>query len=253
MRQVRSTSHPDHRARCLVAFLPGLGDAPEKFEEEGFVRALRARAIDADVTLVDSHFGYVREETILTRLREDVLREAKEAGYEHIFLVGISLGGGLSLVLAAAEPEHVDGIVLLAPYLGERSLIREIDAAGGPRSWEPRYDAKRTRTRPDGSLTFRGLWDWSRSRTRADGSILPIYLAYGTSDRGRRAHGLFAELLPTRNVATREGGHRWTTWLPLWEDFLARGYLEARCPSGGEGVGRKENAGLPSKEAPRPR
>ena len=53
-----------------------------------------------------------------------------EAGYENIWLLGISMGGLGTLLYASEYPEQVDGVVLLAPFLGDRSAIETIVATG---------------------------------------------------------------------------------------------------------------------------
>jgi pimeloyl-ACP methyl ester carboxylesterase len=88
----------------LLVMLPGLYSAPDEFEREGFVRAVRDNRLAADVMLVDAHVGYYNDKTILDRLAADVIAPARREGYTHIWLVGISLGGFGSLLYAQTHP-----------------------------------------------------------------------------------------------------------------------------------------------------
>lgn len=54
-------------ASCVVLFLPGLGDAPQRFEEHGFVEVMERHG-SCDASVVDSHFGYYRDANLVPRL-----------------------------------------------------------------------------------------------------------------------------------------------------------------------------------------
>ena len=123
--------------RMLFVFLHGYGDPTSVFDEEGFIAAVRSRGLSVDMSSVDAHIGYYMNGTILTRLREDVIGPARAQGYDHIWLIGNSMGGFGSLLYAAEYPTEISGIVLLGPYLGERTIIRDIMHAGGILKWEP--------------------------------------------------------------------------------------------------------------------
>lgn len=122
-------------ASCLAVFLPGIGDPPDEFKQHGFFEALHAA--DVDCVGVALHIGYFRAGMAVTRLRTDVILPAREAGYTQILLVGVSLGGLGALLYAREHGVEIAGVALLAPFLGERSLLREIAQAGGSRV-EPR-------------------------------------------------------------------------------------------------------------------
>ena len=113
-------------AKTLIVFLPGLGDAPEDFEQHGFIRAVRKTGLLADLVVVDAHYGYYANKSILHRLHEDVFKPAKQRGYDYYWLVGISLGGFGALLYTSHHESDVTGIVAVAPYLGRPSLIDEI-------------------------------------------------------------------------------------------------------------------------------
>ncbi len=206
------------RATCLVAFLPGLGDEPEDYLEHGFVERLRDGRVDADVRLVDAHFGYYREQSVVERLREDVIAPAEAAGYEQLWLVGISLGGLGSLALTSSDPERIDGVILLAPYLGQNGEVDTVAAAGWPQQPEVPLEEP-----------FDRIWHWLATRPpREKPSLL---LAYGEADRFRRGHRLASRALPDRDVMVAAGGHGWTVWEELWGAIVAAGRLQRACGS----------------------
>jgi pimeloyl-ACP methyl ester carboxylesterase len=199
-------------ARCLVILLPGRHDSPGDFARADFAE-LAAQA-DADFLAVDAHLGYYYKRTVVDRLREDVIGPARSR-YDRIWLVGISLGGTGSLLYTIQHPGDVDGILLLAPFLGEEEVIEEVAAAGGLRGW-------RAPEPLDPSDFQRRLWAWLKN----PGGEIPLYLGYGTGDDFARANGLLGRELPPERVFTVPGGHDWKAWRALWEKFLA---TEALC------------------------
>ena len=124
-------SRPD----TLLVMLPGASSLPEEFRREGFVHALRERRYAVDVALVDAHPGYYKDRTILERLQADVIAPARAKGYRKIWLVGVSLGGLGALIQARAQPADADGLMLLAPYLGEPRVTDAVRADGGLKAW----------------------------------------------------------------------------------------------------------------------
>lgn len=122
----------------LVVMLPGAYSRPRDFVDEGFVDALRSRGVDADVQVVDAHLRYYEDKTIVERLRQDVVRPALARGVPQVWLVGISLGGFGALGYAARHGDEIAGVLALAPYLGRRSVLQELEAAGGPAAWRRR-------------------------------------------------------------------------------------------------------------------
>ena len=211
------------RSRTLIVFLPGRGDDAATFDKEGFARAARSAGLDADLLFAGATLGYYLEGTVIRRLHEDVIAPARARGYERVWLVGISLGGLGAIGYAREHPGTIDGILLLAPYLGDDAQIGSIERAGGLASWEP----------PSSRSGWPGVaddaWRWLRATTRSGGPPT-LWLGYGTSDRLRRSHALLAAALPPGHVLTAEGGHTWSAWRALWSSFLASGALATPPP-----------------------
>ena len=200
------------QAQTLIVFLPGAFSTIDEFVREGFVQEVRQRRVAADVVMADAHMGYYNQRTVVDRLEADVLAPARSAGYRDIWLVGISVGGFGALIHEEMLPGQVRGIVLLAPYLGERQMTRQIQDAGGLRSWKA----------PEGALPLEEmetrLWRWLQANA-APGRP-PLYLGYGTDDRFAPSHRLLAAALPAGRVFTTPGGHDWPAWRKLWQEML---------------------------------
>lgn len=211
-------------ARCtapvdtLVVLLPGAFDRPEDFIAEGFVDALKARGIAADVALVDATIPYYRTQQIVPRLEADVIGPARARGIRHIWLAGISLGGLGSLIYANEGREHVDGLLLMAPYLGERATVAEVAASGSLASWAPPGRI------PDDDLDRR-IWQVAKKLTvQRDATSPQVFLGFGVDDRFVAAHRLLAGAMAANDAAdhvfTAPGGHDWPAWRAVWAAML---------------------------------
>jgi pimeloyl-ACP methyl ester carboxylesterase len=192
----------------------------EDYELNGFLIAARERRTAVDLVLVDAHYGYYANRTILDRLREDVIDPATRRGYDEIWLVGISLGGLGALLYASRNPGHITGLVLLAPFLGPPDVIGEIARAGGLKAWNPEGGAELV-----GNQDYqRPLWRWLKEQAVSQSGMAAsppvIHLAYGEQDRFAPGHQLLAEVLPAGRVLSVSGGHDWTTWTRLWQALL---------------------------------
>jgi pimeloyl-ACP methyl ester carboxylesterase len=204
-------------SRRMVVFLPGRGDSAVTFDGEGFISAAKAAGLDADLVAADARLGYYMRRTIADRLWTDVLAPAVAAGYTEIWLVGISMGGLGAIAVAREHPGALAGIVLLAPYLGERDVVDEVAAAGGLARWTPPAAPA-----PD---DFHSVWKWLRGYVALPAGPPALWLGYGDLDRYRSAHALLAAVLPRDRVLTTRGGHDWDAWRALWKELLARGAL----------------------------
>jgi pimeloyl-ACP methyl ester carboxylesterase len=205
-----ATSPDQARSDTLVVMLPGRGDRAEVFIREGFEQAGLRHGFDT--VAVDAHLGYYMQRSLLERLHQDVVAPARAAGYENIWMLGISMGGLGSLLYASEYPDEVAGVILLAPFLGDRSAIETIVAAGPLEDWDGQGE---------------GLEDyevaiWSDIRdARTGGGSTPLVLGYGLADGMADGYDKLIDFMNPSSVYTLDGGHKWTTWRPLWDRIAA--------------------------------
>jgi pimeloyl-ACP methyl ester carboxylesterase len=201
--------------RIMLVMLPGAKAGAQDLVQQGFVRALRERRLPVDVVAVDAHLGYYLERSLSSHLTDDILAPARARNYRRIWLMGISLGGMGALIYASEHPSDIEGVILLAPFLGARGTIAEVVRAGGLAQWQP------------GAIKAdddeRQLLAWIKAYPPAAAAPPGIYLGYGTNDRFAAASNLLAQRLPAAQVVTIAGGHDWATWLHLWQRWLDRG------------------------------
>jgi pimeloyl-ACP methyl ester carboxylesterase len=208
MRSISIPARPAATAPTCMAWLPGAYHTAEDFVAAGFPDAVLARRKPLDLILVDPELEHVGDRSLLERLRSDIVLPARSAGVS-IWLGGISLGGLFALDYAASYPDELDGLCLLAPYLGNRILIGEIARAPGLKAWQPGELAETDEERR--------IWRHIKNR-RADSR--PLYLGFGRKDRFSASHELLAATLAPESVDVIAGGHEWPTWFKLWENFL---------------------------------
>ena len=200
------TANETARRDTLVIMLPGRGDRADAFIREGFDKVGQQHGFDTVAT--DAHFGYYMKRILLPRLHEDIVLPAREAGYENIWFLGISMGGFGSLLYASEYPDQVDGIILIAPFLGDEDGIDEIASSGGLDNWDASSSSLK-----DYEI---GVWEWLRD------SDTPVVLGYGESDgMAENYRRVMTKVLQPSSVYTLEGGHNWTTWKPLWDEIAA--------------------------------
>jgi pimeloyl-ACP methyl ester carboxylesterase len=205
-------------ATRLVVVLPGRADDLNALRNSGMAEAIQGQWPDADVLLAELTLSYYRQGRAPERLHAEVIAPARErGGYREVWLAGASMGGMGVLLYDRLHPGAMDGLVLLAPYVGDRKLLREIGAAGGIAQWNagpPREVNADTWQRE----LWRHIQGWSRDPQQAD----RVWLAYGDRDRLRNAMPLLIPALSQDQVLVREGGHTWTVWSPAIGEVLRR-------------------------------
>lgn len=213
---------PTAKARCLMVLLPGFGDSDADFASHGFIAELRARKLSIDTVSANAKIGYYARGMLVDRIDTDVFAQ-NAAGYEQVWMVGVSMGGMGTLLTAQRHPE-LAGIVLIAPFLGDSDLITEILVAGGLAKWKaPPKPAVQ-----DGDNYQRDTWRWLQLAVKTPAAPL-MYMLSGDKDPGMRAHRLLASNLPADHVFHDKGDHDWGPWKRLWIDFLDHSELSARC------------------------
>jgi pimeloyl-ACP methyl ester carboxylesterase len=192
-----------------VVFLPGAYTSPEDFVQAGFVSAVRERQLPVDLVFADLNLQHLTDRTILRRVRHELVLPARALGCRAIWLCGISLGGFIGLAFAERYTSEIDGLCLLAPYLGNHMITGEIERANGLASWQP------------GELAAdddeRRVWRFLKSQPHPQ---MAIHLGYGREDRFVNSHRMMAAVLPPTQVQVVPGGHQWPVWSRLWTDFL---------------------------------
>ncbi len=204
------------KAQRLVVVLPGRGDDVDGLRRSGIVEAVRSAWPDADIILTGLALGYYMEGHAVQRLQREVIAPAQARGYREVWLMGASLGGMGALMHDRAYPDAVDGIVLLAPYLGEQPLLEDIAAAGGVAQWQPGPVPTAVDNDNFQHELWRHLQSWSSDPAKAHN----LWLAYGDRDRLREAMPLLTPLLPPEHVFVRDGGHTWKVWAPAAREML---------------------------------
>jgi predicted esterase len=198
MRSISQPANAESRAPTQMIWLPAAYDSALSFVDEGFAAAVAKRGARLDLRFVDLEMTHLEDRGPLEKLRSEIILPARSAGVS-IWLAGISLGGLVALDYASTRPGEIDGLCLLAPYLGNRMLVDEI-AAGRLAELDVEHR----------------IWRYIKTQIGA----APVYLGYGRQDRFSRAHDLMAAALPAKSVDVIEGGHEWATWRRLWERFL---------------------------------
>jgi pimeloyl-ACP methyl ester carboxylesterase len=201
-------------APTRVLLLPAAYCMPEDFLREGFARAARERHLPVDLVFVELKLQHLTDRTILRRLRHEIVLPARASGCRSIWLGGISLGGFIAMAYAARFTREVDGLCLLAPYLGNHIVVGEIERARGLDGWTPGHLAE--------DDDERRIWQFIKEqRDRTSPRPAPeLHLGFGSEDRFADSHRLLAAALEPDSVDVVPGGHEWPAWRQLWENFL---------------------------------
>lgn len=203
-----------HAERVLV-LLPGRADDLERLRTSGAAEAAQKAWPGTDVVLAEVTMEYYLQRAAEQRLHDEIVAPLRKRGYREIWMGGASMGGMGTLLYDRTYPGQLDGMVLLAPYLGGRKIHDEIRAAGGLAAWNPGPPQPMTPETWEHEL-WRYLHDLSSqpARTRQ------LWLAYGDHDRLREAMPLIEPLVPAGQVRVLEGGHTWSVWTPALHDVM---------------------------------
>ena len=222
---VLSYQHPaadatDHPTDKLIVFMRGMGGSHRSFEKEGLVSDICQQNPPFDMVAPNAHYGYYADRSLMERMKADVIDPAHAEGYKEIWLIGFSMGGLGALLYTIDHPEDIQGIYLVAPFLGTYSIFEEIEAAGGVRKWQPgTFDPYKKWQRM--------LWRWLKENATEHPTI-PIYLGYGENDHYVAGQHLLASILPPERVFTVPGGHDYESFRSLWKLFLENGGCQVK-------------------------
>jgi pimeloyl-ACP methyl ester carboxylesterase len=203
----------------LLIFLRGIGGSHTDFERFGLIDQVRDRGLPFDIAVPNAHYGYYKSESVVDRIKEDIIEPARQQGYQRFWLAGFSMGGLGSLFYIREHPEDIEAVMLVSPFMGWGTIRREIEAVGGIRNWDADSSAI------DNWQIL--IWTFVQDYIAAPESYPPVYLGYGTTD-GVTKNGpvLLADALPAQRVFTLRGGHNYTTFQALWSEHLDR--MEAK-------------------------
>ena len=204
-------------AEELVIFLPGRGDDLDAFEQAGFVERLFESDRAADAVAVRAHLGYYKGGLVAERIYHDILQPFQQKGYQRFTIVGTSLGGYGALWLNSEYPDLVTGMVLMAPYLGRKPLIKAIEGSGDVSLWRSQLGNE---PGPDQPAELAWCWIDDLDNNPA-GKIDRVILAFGEEDKFSRAGELLARSIPESRVFRTDGGHNWAAWYQLWSEITA--------------------------------
>lgn len=202
--------------RVLVVVLPGRGDDLQGLVDSGIAAAIQSAWPEADVLLAEVGMAYYYEGRMPERLHDEVIAPARARGYQGVWLAGASMGGMGTLLYERSRPGELDGLVLLAPYLGDRSLLEEIGEAGLA-AWAPGPVPAEINRKTYQREVWRNVQRWQGSGRSQD-----VWLAYGRDDRLAKAIGVLSPTLPQDQVLARPGGHAWVVWSPAAGEVFAR-------------------------------
>jgi len=205
---------------ALIVFLPGLYDVAEKFKQENFFSMARTAGIKADMVAASVHLDHLLENKLIKRIEVDVFTPAISNGYRNIWFVGVSLGGLNSLLFYKRHAGSICGLVLLAPYLGDKVITEAIANAGGLNNWQPDQidNPEDIKNKKRLDVHVKNLWHWIKHEKE---NLQRVYLGYGLQDRYEKAHKIFASFLADNNVFEIEGKHNWKTGQKIWQQQLS--------------------------------
>jgi hypothetical protein len=195
--------------RTMIIVLPGFGADAQDMASHGVQKTIQDVWPEADVVLTSATIAYYRGSLVVDRLHDEIVVPAKRAGYQHVWLVAASMGGMGAILYDYKYPGTVSGVVLFAPWLGDKSLLEEIRNAGGPQAWNPGPVAPEITGDTYQRLMWKTVKEWGARPELAK----RVWLATGDVDRLMPASRLLAEALPHDHFFELKGGHAWDTWL----------------------------------------
>lgn len=200
------------KTQNLLVMFPGINSPGTDFIEHGFVQMFQQKYSNVDITLVDTRIAYISAGNIAERIHKEIILPAIREGYKNIWFVGVSLGGLSAITHNRDFAGNINGVVLIAPYLGAQYKIEDLLAHEPPLVWSQQRDKSMDKT-------IR-LWRYLISETQNQKNKMRLFLAYGDSDRFSDLHRFLASLLNENNVFIEKGGHNWTVWKKLWKTLL---------------------------------
>lgn len=208
--QIEATGNTD-----LLILLRGIGGSHTDFERFGLIDQVRERKLPVDIVVPNAHYGYYKSESLVDRIKEDIINPARQQGYQRFWLAGFSMGGLGSLFYIREHPEDIEAVMLVSPFMGWGTIRREIEAAGGIRNWDAQESAI------DNWQIL--IWTFIQDYIAAPNNYPPVYLGYGNNDRvTKNGPLLLSDALSKERIFTLPGGHSYKTFRALWSEHLDR-------------------------------
>jgi pimeloyl-ACP methyl ester carboxylesterase len=213
IRTYRFAHGPLQSTATRVVLMPGAYHTHEQYLQAGFEQAVRARARPLELTLAVPEVAHLTDRSWIAALHDEVIAPLRTPAGTSLWLGGVSLGGFMALRFAAQYPQALDGLCLLAPFLGSRIIAAEIAAQKDVASWQAGA--------PYEDDDERRIWQYvaglgsSMTGTR-------VFLGLSSGDRFADTQQLLARALPRNRTTTCvvDGAHDWPAWRRLWEQFL---------------------------------
>jgi S-formylglutathione hydrolase FrmB len=209
----------------LVVVLPGRQDNVEVMSEFDVAGAIHAGWPEVDVQLTSATLAYYLDGGLAGRVQRQIIDPARAQGYQRLILMGASLGGMGSLIVDQANPQTFDHVILMAPYLGKKSLMKEIESAGGISRWQPGPKP----TELDSDNFQRELWRHLQGFITDPSSRSRVWLAYGVEDRLAKTVPVIAPALDAGQILPRPGGHKWVVWNAAATEIFAQLRAQAQA------------------------
>ena len=206
---------PGADAARLIVMIPGANQHPDELLKNGFLAAVRERQLDVDIALMAPQPAHLMDRSALTLLHSKIVLPAHARGQQSVWLAGISWGGFLALLYAVDHAADVDGLCLLAPYLGNHMMTTELLGYSSLGEWNAGVAGKQ-----DELAEERRLWRYLAQRRPESAPIR--YLGFGAEDRFAASQRLLARQLPPEVVDIIPGGHDAGVWRQLWDRLLDR-------------------------------
>jgi pimeloyl-ACP methyl ester carboxylesterase len=203
------------QGRVLLVMLPGVGAEVSDFADHGMVAAVRELGLAVDIVAARPDLDLYLDGDVAMALHRSIVEPALAQGYSRLWLLGISLGGMGALLYASRYAPYVEGLVLLAPFLGTQGTVAEIAAAGGLAAWSAAGSSA--------TATEQRVLAWLQAFLAHRPARPALYVGYGCADRFARGHRLLTDHLRGHVIVSEDGGHDWATWLDLWRRVLDLG------------------------------
>jgi pimeloyl-ACP methyl ester carboxylesterase len=100
----------------FLAMLPPAKACAQDLLDHGFAAAVREHGMSVDISAIDALADDYLDADIGARLEAEIFGK----GRARVWLMGISLGGWGCLSVARRRAAGVEGVILLAPFLGSR-------------------------------------------------------------------------------------------------------------------------------------